>query len=156
MLSEQAGEENGDATAPTVPQALGQMPVPPPVSSSCFRTELTLGGLTFGSDFDSGNLGRVEQKADTDEFVMWTRADCEGTPHATKSRTWFCFYVRGAVPGQELKFEVKMTPQVKLYEHGMRPVFRALPSQPEWTRLPRSTPCNGLRHLDGFSSVRHL
>ena len=80
----------------------------PPLSVNCFRAaEIAMGGLTFGCDFDSGNIGRIELRAD-DEYVMWTRADCEGTSNATKSRTWFYFSVRGAVPGQELKFEVKM------------------------------------------------
>lgn len=36
------------------------------------------GGLTFSSDFDSGNASRVEQ-VDDHEFALWTTADCEGT-----------------------------------------------------------------------------
>ena len=124
--------------------------------SSKSPCEVTIGNLTFSGDFDSGNLGRIEKSQDCDsEFVVWPRSDCEGTPQATKSRTWFCFSVQGAVPGQELKFDIRMTPQVKLYEHGMRPVFRALPSQPEWTRVARSTPCNGSRVLDHFSIRLH-
>jgi hypothetical protein len=153
-LSDPNASEGQDANgAPSSPPAAA---LPPFSATSSRASEFSLGGLTFGCDFDSGNIGRIELKGD-DEYVMWTRADCEGTPNATKSRTWFCFSVRGALPGQELKFDVKMTPQVKLYEHGMRPVFRSLPSQPEWARVPRSTPCNGLRQLDSFSiRIRHV
>lgn len=123
---------------------------------SPIRTEVTIDGLTIGSDFDGGNIGRIEKMDGENEYMLWTRADCEGTAYATKSRTWFCFSVRGATPGQELVFEVKMTPQVKLYEHGMRPVYRSLPSKPEWVRVSRSTPCNGARTVDSFSiRIRH-
>ena len=106
--------------------------------------EITVGGLTFSSEFDSGNLSHVEHKANS-EFVLWSRADCEGTPQATKSRTWFCFSVRGAPLGLDLLFDIRMSPQKKLYEHGMRPVYRSLPSSPDWRRVKHSTPYTGTR-----------
>jgi len=117
------------------------------------RNDVTLGGLTWTSDFDGGNLGRIEQRGEN-AFTVWSRADCEGTPQQTKSRTWFSFSVRGAAPGRELAIDVVMSPQKKLYEHGMRPVFRSLPSQAKWTRVLKSTPC--MSTADGFTiQLRH-
>ena len=86
------------------------------------------GGLRFGAGFDSGGLARVEQRADG-VFVVWTRADCAGTPHAVRSSTWFSFSVSGAASGRVIEIEVRgLNPQEKLFQHGMRPVCRALPS----------------------------
>ena len=97
-------------------------------------------GLTFSAAFDGGNLARVEAVSE-DEFTLHARSDCEGTPFATRSRTWFSFSVRGAAPGRTLNFEVRMSNQAKLFGHDHRPCYRALPSQPTWTRLPQPTPC---------------
>ena len=68
-------------------------------------------------------------------FTLWARADGEGTPHATRSRSWFCFSVKGAQAGRALQFEVRTSNQEKLFRHDMRPVYRSLPSQPEWRPL---------------------
>ena len=73
-------------------------------------------------------------------FTLWTRADCEGTPHATKSRSWFHFSVRGAPVNRVLQFEIIMSNQAKLFSHDMRPVYRSLPSQPEWRPVKSATP----------------
>ena len=92
------------------------------------------GGLIFDACFDSGNAARVEQRGES-EFALWTRADCEGTPHQTGFRTWFHFSVRGAPRGRTLHFAVyNMNPQGKLYKFDMRPVVRCLPSQPACSR----------------------
>ena len=39
-------------------------------------------------------------------FTVWARADCEGTPVATRSRSWFAFSVRGASANRILQFEI--------------------------------------------------
>ena len=39
-------------------------------------------------------------------FKVWARADCEGTPFATRSRSWFAFSVRGASANRVLQFEI--------------------------------------------------
>jgi len=103
--------------------------------------DLSVGGLIWSADFDSGNLGRVEQCGEND-FVVWARTDCEGQPSQTKSQTWFHFSIRGAAPGRKLSINIIMTPQRKLFEHGMRPVYRSLPyHQREWTRVSNAVPC---------------
>jgi hypothetical protein len=62
-------------------------------------------------------------------FQLWTRADNEGTAHATNHRTWFHFEVVGAKEGETLSFSVmNLNRQSKLFSNDFRPVFRAHPS----------------------------
>ena len=113
-------------------------------------SHLECGGLVFNAEFDSGNISRVEE-LDDNEFAVWTRSDCEGTPAETGFRTWFSFSVCGAERGQMLQFEVhNMNPQGKLFKQDMRPVWRALPSRPEWSRLQLSTSHTGTKEDDNF------
>ena len=108
------------------------------------------GGLIFDACFDSGNAARVEQRGES-EFALWTRADCEGTPHQTGFRTWFHFSVRGAPRGRTLHFAVyNMNPQGKLYKFDMRPVVRCLPSQPAWERVRSPCQPSGTKEEDNF------
>ena len=109
-----------------------------------------VGDLTFGAAFDTGSLARVERNRYADGFVVWARADCEGAPARRKTRTWFFFSIRGHKPGRVLKIEVRMSNQAKLFQHGMRPVYRSLPSKPEWSRLNTPTPPNDAASADGF------
>jgi hypothetical protein len=102
--------------------------------------DVEVGGLTFDASFDSGNAARVEAVSENaNEFALWTARDCENTIHENGCRTWFSFSVRGAAlfEGRMLAFRIhNMNSQGALYKHDMRPVFRALPSQPVWERLP--------------------
>ena len=86
--------------------------------------EVKLAGYTFFSNFESGNLNRVElvekppavtdlefpEKVTEDEdeannssdpeFNMWTKPDCAGTEFENGNRTWFYFGVtRSQTPG---------------------------------------------------------
>ena len=48
------------------------------------------------SDFDSGNLAKVEKVEKCDnEFNLWTLPDCANTPYENGNRTWFYFSVKG-------------------------------------------------------------
>ena len=119
---------------------------PPRVAST------TSFGLDICSTFDGGNCARVEQSSD-DEISIWTSADCAGTPHETRSRTWFCFSVRGPGlrHGRTLHFHVHgMSAQTRLYNHGMQPVCRSLPSSPAWRRVSQPSSYTGSKAGDDF------
>ena len=56
----------------------------------------TVGQFHFHSNFDSGNLARVEKSEKNDnEFNLWTTPDCANTPFENGNRTWFYFGVKG-------------------------------------------------------------
>ncbi|KAG7262253.1 hypothetical protein CRUP_016013 [Coryphaenoides rupestris] len=127
--------------------------------------EARFGNVVFSSNFDSGNLARVEKvekgswspsaadaattaasaggpfsgptPAGPDyEFNVWTRPDCAGTEHENGNRSWFYFSVRGAVSGKLLKITVmNMNKQSKLYSQGMAPLVRTTPGKARWERM---------------------
>ncbi|XP_054723482.1 cytosolic carboxypeptidase-like protein 5, partial [Uloborus diversus] len=71
------------------------------------------------------------------EFKVWTRPDCYGTSFQTTFRTWFHFGVAGGPPGGLIKINVmNLNRQGKLYFHGMKPVFKVVPSKDGWKRIP--------------------
>jgi hypothetical protein len=113
-------------------------------------------GLTFDASFDSGNAAARVEKLGDSEFGLWTLRDCEGTPHENGCRTWFCFSVRGAlVTGRTLAFRIhNMNSQGNLYRHDMRPVYRSLPSKPEWERLPVAATHWGGKAKDKYKEMR--
>eukprot|EP00947_MAST-08B_sp_MAST-8B-sp1_P001199 g1199.t1 len=79
---------------------------------------------------------------------LWTRPDCEGTPHATPYRTWFYFQctATGAAAGRAQKFVImNLNKQKGLYTHGYKPMVKAA----SWAKWQRSTqPCTFV-HVDG-------
>ena len=118
--------------------------------------DVEAGGLVFNSSFDSGNATRVEAVADAEhEFRLWTRRDCEGQPGENGCKTWFSFSVKGAVAGTTLAFRIHgMNSQGNLFRHDMRPCYRALPSKPEWDRLPLPTSHWGGKAADKYREMR--
>ncbi|KAK9505199.1 hypothetical protein O3M35_009303 [Rhynocoris fuscipes] len=105
--------------------------------------EFECNGFKFTSDFDSGNLGKVEFVGQDDgegenkmyEFNIWTRSDCAGTEFANGNRTWFYFGVTETPQACIIKFNIIMNKQSKMYGQGMAPVYRVLPGQPVWERI---------------------
>ncbi|RZF46286.1 hypothetical protein LSTR_LSTR011997 [Laodelphax striatellus] len=111
--------------------------------------DIQCGGFYFVSDFDSGNLARVEQvtlkektatsSPDTPdfEFNIWTYPDCAGTEFENGNRTWFHFGIRGGPPFALVKLNiVNLNRQSKMYSQGMAPVFRtSLNPRNQWERV---------------------
>ncbi|KAJ9589715.1 hypothetical protein L9F63_017087 [Diploptera punctata] len=118
--------------------------------------DIECGGFTFISNFDSGNLARVElvpkkQNANPPpppgknspiedipdfEFNIWTKPDCAGTEFENSNRTWFYFGIKGGSPFALVKLNiVNLNRQSKMYSHGMAPVYRIVPGRTHWDRI---------------------
>ncbi|CAG2061099.1 unnamed protein product, partial [Timema podura] len=119
-------------------------------------TEIECGGFTFASNFDSGNLARVELVAKKQtvpsssdknpssnaeevpdfEFNIWTKPDCAGTEYQNNNSTWFYFGVKGGAPFSVVKLTLmNLNKQTKMYSQGMAPVYRVVPGRPHWDRI---------------------
>lgn len=125
---------------------------------SAYRvSDLTLNGLTFDADFDSGNCARVAAIAGIPEgYDVWTAADCAGTPLVCAAKTWFHFSVRGGAPGSWITITVNnMNGQGRLYKHDYRPVFRSGASG-GWQRTRTPVTARGCKADDNFRiTFRH-
>ncbi|CAM9478231.1 unnamed protein product, partial [Heterosigma akashiwo] len=110
--------------------------------------KITIDGITFSSDFDSGNLGRVERD-DRGRFRVWPAPDCQGTEHQRKSCLWWYFSVRGGEPNQKIRIVVmNVGKAIALYKHGMRPVARR-GAQGGWARLKTPVACKVVKGSKG-------
>jgi hypothetical protein len=100
-------------------------------------------GLTFDSNFDSGNLRQVELGSTNEQsnvdglcasYKLWVKPDCWGTEFQTRHSTWFYFSIAGGKVGDVIEMKIQNMNKVpKLYEQGMRPVVR-LQSERGWKR----------------------
>jgi hypothetical protein len=92
-----------------------------------------LDAIIFNSNFDSGNLARVE-KIGKDFFRVYAGTDCYGTKNEQSFRSWFHFSIRAPVRSH-LTIVIRglmVTP--KLFREGMRPVYR-LDGSDKWVRV---------------------
>ena len=116
--------------------------------------EERVGPLTFISNFDSGNLARVEKVKQEElspcpdepdvtvaivpdyDYNVWTAPDCAGLECENANRTWFYFGVKGGQPGKLLRINVmNLNRQGKLYSQGMSPLVKVVPTRNKWERL---------------------
>ena len=79
------------------------------------------GAITFSSNFDNGNLARVERVGGKPfEFKIWTAPDNLGTSFQSKHNAWFHFVISGLPAGSTLRLTiVNASPHSGLYKHDM-------------------------------------
>lgn len=132
-----------------------------------WQQRVTLGSLTFASDFECGNMDRVEmldfsqEGTVENEYVVTVAPDCAGTEDENNNKSWFYFSVEETkaldalndeqppeVGGcRKIQLAVRgLNNHVCLFRQGYRPWYQE-PTK-EWQRLP-STPEIGFSfHFD--------
>eukprot|EP01031_Cornospumella_fuschlensis_P030739 gene30739-37141_t len=96
--------------------------------------------ITFSSNFDNGNLARVERTANRPfEFKIWTAPDNMGTEHQSRHCSWFYFTITGAPMGCVLRICIaNASGNSGLWKHDMRPVYRCNTTNQRWVRIKSS------------------
>ncbi|KAL4483174.1 hypothetical protein ABPG74_019200 [Tetrahymena malaccensis] len=101
------------------------------------QTKHEFGSIVFDSQFDSGNLEKVERNSSlkNNHFNLWVCNDCKGTQKATNYRTWFYFSVTGVNAETTLTFSImNLNFQNKMFREGMQPTFKSSLSN-TWQRV---------------------
>eukprot|EP00916_Digyalum_oweni_P022149 GHVL01036752.1.p1 GENE.GHVL01036752.1~~GHVL01036752.1.p1 ORF type:complete len:334 (-),score=50.28 GHVL01036752.1:681-1682(-) len=88
-----------------------------------------INNLTFSSDFDSGNAANFEFI--DGEYHVWVAPDSN-----SRIRAWFYFKIDGLSRDSIISIVMReLTNQHKLYDIGMRPVYRFVPHRPQFEHI---------------------
>lgn len=103
------------------------------------KVTVSFGDLVISSDFDSGNIDRVEQVGGSEslEFNLWTALDCAGTEFENPNSSWFYFKVSTPANhnGKTISFSImNMNRQWRLYQQGLTPIMKV--GKGNWERMP--------------------
>jgi hypothetical protein len=110
-----------------------------PIGVNPQQGEFKFEDFTIDSMFDEGNIMNV-QKVEPYHYSLNICADCFGTNKETKNKTWFYFRVSSIKVSGIYTFTIKnMNNQTKLFNEGMLPVYKTLPSSPKWKKIPPQT-----------------
>lgn len=122
----------------------------------------TFGEVTFSSEFDSGNLDRVELVENEDgtplTFTLWTAPDCAGTTFENGNSSWFYFKVvtQANFEGNTLRLTImNLNKQLRLYQQGFSPIFKTFPGRNRWERLrgPLNVEVSGEKGLRMYNTL---
>lgn len=92
--------------------------------------------IVFSSNFDNGNLLKVEKTLKANEFNIWSANDNHGTSNQSKHCAWFYFTMTNVKYGDSYTFNVvSSTRHVNLYKFDMRPVYRSQGTSHKWIRI---------------------
>ena len=102
------------------------------------KVTVSFGDLIITSDFDSGNIDRVEKVGSSEslEFNLWTALDCAGTEFENPNSSWFYFKVLTPANhgGKTCSFNImNMNRQWRLYQQGLTPIVKV--GKGNWERM---------------------
>ncbi|CAG9317263.1 AGBL5_3 [Blepharisma stoltei] len=98
------------------------------------HSHINVDGVTFFSNFDSGNLARAVRTG-IGQYEIWIAADAAQRGH-NSYRVWFNFGIRGLRKGTLLKLTIMNMSNIRiLASQNYRPVWRAIPEQTQWQRI---------------------
>ncbi|EAS00690.3 zinc carboxypeptidase family protein (macronuclear) [Tetrahymena thermophila SB210] len=116
------------------------------------RTSEQFGTIIFNSDFDSGNMLKVERNYESpgNQFNVWISPDAYMTQKEMKYRTWFYFSVTGVPQNNLVYITIKNTNfQQKLYREGHQPVYKSSYTN-SWQRIAQSVANTVIQHETGI------
>lgn len=112
------------------------------------HSTFTFPDIHFSSNFDSGNLQKVE-KISNFHYALWVGPDCCNTLCEKSLRTWFYFSVE--TKGFKTFTIKNLNLQGKLFRDGMKPLYRSLGS--EWKRVESTLLCDVKGDVGSFFEV---
>lgn len=99
---------------------------------------INLENIQFFSNFDSGNLCKVE-KVGNNQYEIQISPDA-ACACLNSYKVWFYFGIKGLKKGTTLRLSIINLSYLKAFSSpSYRPVWQCLPSQSEWQRIQGET-----------------